>query len=261
MVATRTEVAKIGLPGHGRGQTWGLRGVGQSIFEESVTPKHKLGDRLQLGPRVFYYARAGAALVAGSMVSFNVRMNYDDVPVTNHGIGTTELTVLDDSTGTAKDAFAEGMVIVHDGTGEGDQYIVKSNAVAAASTNITVTIYEPGLQNAWGGTTDITLVSSAFYDMKEAGAATASGAGTSLIAITDDGYYFWLQTYGPAAVEISAEDDSGAGDAEQAMTITSGGMLVKATAGDWVCAHSLGTTIDSAETNSDFGYVWLTCAA
>ena len=40
--------------------------VAQSIYAQSDSPLHDIGDRLQLGNRVFYYAKAGgSALAAG----------------------------------------------------------------------------------------------------------------------------------------------------------------------------------------------------
>lgn len=263
-IPTRGETIKQALPGVGSGQTWGVRGVGQSIWEESLTPKHKLGDRLQLGPRVFYYSHASEGLTAGSMVSFNVRFNYDDPAPIAHPIGTTRIKIGTDATsgGFANDQFAEGMLLVAEGDGEGDQYVIKSNDAIAASTEGYLDIYEPGLVTAWSATdTELCVATSPFYDLAETNSAYACGAGIPLIDITGDGYFFWLQTYGPAAVEIASYAASGADGAEMSLKQNGGGMVDAHTAGYYICAHTLGTGADSAEANSDWGYVWLMGAA
>jgi len=261
---TRTETTRKALPGH-TGQTWGVRGVGQSIWEESSTPKHKLGTRLQMGCRVFYYAHASEALYKGSMASFNVRFNYDDPAPIAHPIRTTKIKIGTDATsgGFAKDQFAEGMLLVAEGTGEGDQYVIKSNDAIAASTEGYIYIYEPGLVTAFSATlSELCVATNPFYDLAETNSVQASGAGIPLIDITGDGYYFWLQTYGPAAVEVVTAAASGADGADEMAMMQDGtGMLVKCVAGGYPCAHSLGTAADSVETDADYGYVFLTCVA
>lgn len=258
------EVARQALPGYG-GQTFGKHGVGQSIYAQSATPKEKLGSRLKLGPRTFYYAEAGEGLTIANMTAFNVTLNEEDTPTVAHGIGTTELTVTAAATIT-RDQFAQGMLWVHDDSGgdspEGDQYVIKSNkAIASAATGV-VTIYEPGLVTAWAtiANMDITFGTNPFYDVKQAAAATASGAGIPLLDISS-GYFFWLQTYGPAVVLIKTAANSGAAAAEQAMAIDTSGDLIKAIAGDAISAISLRTTADTVTENGDYGYVFLTCVA
>jgi len=177
-----------------------------------------------------------------------------------HGIGTTALTVTAASDITV-DQYAEGMLIVDQGTGAGDQYIIKSNAAIASAATGTVTIYEPGLVTAWAtADTDIALWTNPYYKVTQVAAATASGAGIPLIDITD-AYYFWLQTYGPAGVLIKTAATSGTAAAEQAMHIDTAGDLTAAIAGDTVDAKSILAADDAVEEDADFGCVYLTCAA
>ena len=258
-IATRTDALREGLPGLG-GQTWGLRGVGQSIYKESTTPAHKLGTRLQLGCRVFYYAKAGEGLTAGKMVAFTADKDLEETVTVAHGIGTTALTITAASAIT-KDQYAEGMLIVDQGTGAGDQYIIKSNAAIASGTGL-VTIYEPGLMTAWSTSdTDIALWTNPFYGVTQVAAATASGAGIPLIYITGSTYYFWLQTYGPAGVLIKTASTSGTAAAEQAMHIDTAGDLTAAIAGDTIDAISILAADDAVEEDADYGCVFLTCVA
>tara|TARA_Y100000310_G_scaffold334355_1_gene413963 strand:- start:1638 stop:2420 length:783 start_codon:yes stop_codon:yes gene_type:complete len=258
-IAARTEGLREGLPGHG-GQIVSAKGVGQSIYAESSTPKHKLGSRLQLGPRVFYYALAGEALTAAKMVAFTADKDLETTVTVAHGIGTTALTVTAESTITV-DQYAEGMLIVDQGTGAGDQYVIKNNAAIGSSATGTVTIYEPGLVTAWATSdTDIALWTNPFYKLTQVGAATASGAGIPLIDVTD-AYYFWVQTYGPAGVLIKTAATSGTAAAEQAMHIDTAGDLTAAIAGDTIDAISILAADDTVEEDADFGCVYLTCVA
>tara|TARA_Y100000310_G_scaffold247602_1_gene253261 strand:+ start:30436 stop:31218 length:783 start_codon:yes stop_codon:yes gene_type:complete len=258
-LAARTETGRKSLPGH-KGQTWGVRAPGQSIWEESSTPIHTIGERMQLGCRVFHYTLAGESLTAAKMTAFTCDKDLETTVTVAHGIGTTALTVTAASTIT-KDQYAEGMLIVDQGTGAGDQYIIKKNDAIAGAATGTVTIYEPGLKTAWSTSdTDIALWTNPFYKITQVGAATASGAGIPLIDITN-AYYFWLQTYGPAGVLIKTAATSGTAAAEQAMHIDTAGDLTAAIAGDTIDAFSLLAADDTVEEDADFGYVFLNCVA
>lgn len=259
-IPSRTEALRNALPGLD-GQTWGQRGVGQSIYKESLTPTAKLGTRLQLGCRVFYYAKAGEGLTAAKMVAFTADKDLEETVTVAHPIGATELTITAASEITV-DQYVEGMLIVDQGTGAGDQYIIKKNAAIASSATGLVTIYEPGLMTAWvAANTDVALWTNPFYGVTQVAAATASGAGIPLIDITSSSYYFWLQTYGPAGVLIETAASSGTADGEQAMTIDASGDLNPAIAGNAISAISILAADDAVEEDGDYGCVFLTCVA
>lgn len=257
-LAARTETIRRSLPGH-KGQTWGVRAPGQSIWEESSTPKHVVGERMQLGIRTFHYAYADGALTAGKMGSYQVDSDIETTVTVAHGIGTTDVTITAASTIVAGQ-YDEGMLIVHEGTGLGDQYIVKKTPAIANAATGTITLYEPGLVTAWvTANTDITLWTNPYYNVKQSGAITAVGAGIPLIDITDN-YYFWLQTYGPAGVLVKTAATSGGATGEQAMSVNTAGDLYPQIAGHVQSAHILETTSDVVGSDANFGYVMLTCA-
>jgi len=259
-IPARTETIKQALPGAGSGWSLGHIGVGQSVYAESVTPTTTIGKRLKVGNRTFHYAKHEGGTSAGLMQIYAVDTDVEDTVTVAHGIGTTELTI-EAATIFVKDQYAEGMLIVHKtgGTGAGDQYVIKSNAAIAANATGLVTIYEPGLLTAWSITdTDVTLWSNPYFGIAPNSAVTSAGAGIPLIDISD-GYYFWLQTWGPAGVKITTATDSGADTAEAAFAVNATGDLVKQSAGYFQCAHVLELTSDVTDTDADFGYVFLTC--
>lgn len=257
-IPTRTEALRKALPGSGSGQTWGQRGVGQSVYAESITPTAMVGTRLKLGLRTFHYAHAEGSLYAGKMVAYAVDSDKEDTVTVAHPIGTTELTVTAESE-FLKDQYAEGMIVVWEGTGLGDQYVIKSNAAIAASATGIVTIYEPGLMTAWSTSdTDVILRSCPYFGVAQTTATTSTGAGLPLIDITDE-YYFWLQTWGPAGALIKTANTSGAASGEQAMAVNNAGDLYPQIAGMTQVAHTLTVTADAVAGDADFGYVFLTC--
>ena len=255
-IPARTETIKQALPGSGKGQTYGQLGVGQSIYAQSLTPTTTVGTRLKLGNRTFHYAHAEGGITAGKMAVYSVDTDKEDTVTVAHGIGTTELTITAESA-FVKDQYAEGMLIVWEGTGLGDQYVIKSNAAIASGTGI-VTIYEPGLVTAWSSDTDVILRSNLYFGVIQNAVITAAGAGIPLIDITDE-YWFWLQTWGPAGVLIKTSADSGADANEAAYSVSTAGDLIKQAAGYCQSAHVLQVTTDIVAGDADFGYVMLTC--
>lgn len=258
-IPARTETLKQSLPGSGRGQTYGQLGVGQSIYAQSLTPTARVGTRLRVGNRVFHYAHAEGSITTGKMAVYAIDTDVETTVTVAHGIGTTALTVTA-QTALVKDQYAEGMLFVHGtgGTGVGDQYVVKSHPVIGSSATGTITIYEPGLLTAWDTTTDVTLVSNLYFGVAQSTATTSVGAGIPLIDITDE-YWFWLQTWGPAAVLIKTAATSGVATGEQCMAVNTAGDLYPQIAGHAQSAVSLRVSTDATATDADFGYVMLRC--
>jgi len=258
-IPARTETVKEALPGLGRGQTWGVRGVGQSIWDVSVTPKHRLGDRLVLGCRSFYYSLASEDLTAGKLNSFNPDTDAEDTVTVAHGIGTTALTITAASAITV-DQYAEGLLAVIDGgVCDGDQYIIKGNDAIASGTG-EVRIYEPGLVTAWTTSVNIAMYTNVFYNIQESNTAqTESPAGIALRDVDQSAApYFWLQTYGPAAVLM--DEICGNGTTAMMLVIGTGadGSIEKA---DGYGEVQAGFIPQSAVATEDAHYqmVFLTC--
>lgn len=257
-IPARTETIKKTLPGGGKGQTYGHLGVGQSIYAQTLTPTTTIGARLKVGNRTFHYARTEGGVTAGKMAVYACDTDAEAPVTVAHPITTTELTITAAST-IVKDQYAEGMLIVHQGTGLGDQYVIKSHPGIASSSTGVITIYEPGLLTAWViANTDITLWANPYMGVAQSSSTASAGAGVPLIDTTDQ-YYFWLQTWGPAGALIKDAGTSGTDDAETALGVNTAGDLYKQTAGQFQCAHILEVASDVVGTNADFGYVFLTC--
>lgn len=174
--------------------------AGQSIYEESSTPKFAIGAPLELADnRLFRYAYASAAITVGKVVSTDsaqlIVADADGV-FTAAAVGATEISVTDATlSSVAKDHYAGGYF---GNITNGEQYRIKSNT-AAASNKVTFTFYD-GIVTAVDTTDDYMLYGGPYGGVITA--TVGSGAydrvvGINPIAVTS-GYYFWLQTKGIA---------------------------------------------------------------
>jgi hypothetical protein len=189
--------------------------VQQSIYEESLTMKHRLGERLALGERTFYYAHAGEALIAGQAIE-SAAVGGADTTLQNTCAVTVAANIGDFkvyanalTTAQVADLYAEGWMAIWDATTAGISYLyrIKSNS-AIATTGVTsyYTLYDP-LHIALTTSDQVNVVTNLFKDVVQSHTAHVGMVlGVAPIAITS-GYYFWLQTYGPAAVHTVAALD------------------------------------------------------
>lgn len=200
-----------------RGGTIGTLTPGQNIYEASATQKHKLGERLPLGDRVFHYALAGAvALVAGEVQSAVCALKTEDTVTVAHAIG--DFTVDVTAANVVANQYAGGYLTVDEGTGAGTTYKIRSNDAtggAAGSGKIRCVLYDP-LVAAWSTSdTDVTLVESPYWKVVvNPTAGTSMPVGVPLVAVAIN-YYCWLQTWGPCGVFIDAGSGGGAAKDER----------------------------------------------
>jgi len=190
-----------------RGARWGATVAAQDIYEESSTALHKLGERIVIGDRVFRYAKAGSsALTAGLLVGAPCTLTSEDTVTVAHPIGTTVVTVT--AASVSADDFAEGYLVVDEGTGAGETYKIKSNTATSGGT-IQVTLYD-GLKTAWSTSdTDVTLIPSPYNGLIVCPTdGIIMPVGVPLIDVTAN-YYFWVQVKGPAGVKVDAGDGGG----------------------------------------------------
>jgi len=235
----------------GEGASRGVTVTGQSIYEESSTAKHKLGERLPLPDgRVFYYAKAGEALTAGKLCSAQVDTDAEDTVTVAHPAGTTEVTITAASAIT-KDQYKEGYLIVDEGTDAGSIYKIKSNEAIASGSTGTVTLYD-GLVTAWSTSdTDITLVTNLFYKVQLANTDQIElPLGVPLIDVTS-GYYFWLQTWGVAPV---LQDEAFGNNAAQRLVTIGSSVSGAVEAYDAACEALVGQMILDGADSEDAKY-------
>jgi len=179
----------------------------QSIFEASATAKAKLGTRVQVSDRVFYYAYAGGvALAAGKLVSqaaISAEINKDVEAAAAAGTYTVTITTV-----AAQLYLAEGYMVVNDEAGEGLCYKIKSSAAnATTSTSTDIVLYDP-IITALTTSSQVTLLYSPYWDLDLSAAVTDRIIGVPPIPVTAN-YYFWCQTWGPCALLATASTAAG----------------------------------------------------
>ena len=176
----------------------------QGIYEESSTPKHSIGEKLEFNDgRVFRYAYTAAAINRGLLVSQDVSATAiveSDGKLTAAAANATEVTYPDSGTvGSAtENQYQGGYLHITDDAGEGHQYRIKSNT-AADSNAITFTLYD-GLAVAVTTDTDVAVTGNLWYNVLGATAGTDYiVAGVTPISLSAN-YYGGGQTAGIATV-------------------------------------------------------------
>lgn len=180
----------------------------QSIYEESSTALHSLGDCCALpGGRIFTYCKNGAvALMDGHLLQAAVPVlaHLNCVLGASAVVGATKLYVTFGASSAAANYYAEGYLHFNDEIPEGTYYKVKSHLAIPGSTSIYVNLYDPLVKAATIAVSQVTLTKAKEDSLIVAPNAGLSAplVGVSLIDVTI-GYYFWAQTYGPCAVLVS----------------------------------------------------------
>lgn len=190
--------------------------AGQGIYQAFAVPQYRLGERLQVGERVFHYAKATETLVAGKLCTGLIGQISEEIVTVAHPAGTRAVTVTAELAVTTN-ALAEGTLSVVKGTGAGDTYRIKSHEAIAAGARGTVQLYD-GLLRAWSTTdTGVTLYTNMFNVQESNIDQRETPIGVPLINV-GAGLYFWIQTWGPASVLMG----EAAGEASHTRTLTIG---------------------------------------
>ena len=186
---------------------------GQSIYEESSTPKHRIGEKLELSDgRVFRYGYTAQAINAAELVSQDLSetalVDTNDVVIAASGDFSPaagsylfQITLA----GKTKDQYAGGYFQVvndgGDGIGEGIQYRIKSNSATGATTTgkVDIYLYDP-IKVTLTTASDIAITGNLWNNLRGAiGTADYVVSGVTPIAFTAN-YYGWFQTAGVALV-------------------------------------------------------------
>lgn len=175
-------------------------GPGSQLNTSTVQAGHPLGNVMYFPDgRRFAYGRAGGSdLVAGNLCQQTLNdANFDSLVVpTARAIGDKTVTLTTGSTAVTVDQLKDGYVVPEDDAGEGITYTVKSNAAAATTATLSITLYE-GLKLAW--TTDTTVgifVNPYAVVIRHPAPATAWLCGVAAAPIATTAYG-WLQIWGP----------------------------------------------------------------
>ena len=235
---------------------------------ETSDQKQKLGTRATTPDgRVFYYARDdGTALAtAGKIVDGTavIAAHDMDVPANANAVGVTAVSVEVPTTDLTKDQYADGYIIFNDGPGEGEVYRIKSHPAHDASDDNTViiTIDEPdGLRTALTTASLFGLVANPYSGVKLIdgdGTQTTGPLGVTPIPVTAS-YYFWLQTYGVASVEVSGTTAMTLGNAIEVSEVSGqSGMATLHDSSGATDLEPIGVAISIAAVSTDYQQVML----
>jgi hypothetical protein len=246
----------------------GARVVSQGIYEQSATKKHALGERLQIGNRVFYYALAGAvALIAGQLCesaayggsSATIQTNLTVPTVTDgsNAAGQNKVTVTMATDAATLDQFADGYLSVYDGTaaqGVGQTYRIKSNEVATAAGALKLTLYDDLVVVLTAAGAYCNVITNEFYKVLIS-AANPVGfpIGVPLIAVTAT-QYAWLQTFGPCACLLGGTTPIN-GEALTRSTATAGALQVQVAGSGSLTNPEVGFLMHLACADTAYGMV------
>lgn len=166
---------------------------------------HPLGSAMMFADgRRFRYGRAGgSALATGVLCQQTLNnANWDELVVPAiEAIGEKVVVLTNGSVAITADYFADGFLNPEDDAGKGYLYTIRSNAAAAATGAISLTLYET-LQVAWSTSTTVGIFANPYsVILIHPAPATAMivGVTQSIIGITN---YGWLQTWGPTSVLV-----------------------------------------------------------
>ena len=187
------------------------------IYTPTVDQKHTLGLEFDLNDgtgRMFKYSKAGATELAKAVMNQAeaVTANWVDEPQTVSGgaviaaVGDTSITLLVQTAPTVN-VWNDGWMLVNNGTGEGELYLIKEHTLTG---NPLVQIVDTGgIRTATVDGTDITILKSLYRDVivVPAGAGTHTPIGVSLATVPIN-RYFWAQFRGPCPMLV---DTNGGG--------------------------------------------------
>ena len=166
-----------------------------------------LGTRMILPDgRVYRYAFTNGAAPAGQGVQSSAALaNHDsDLAVASAAaVGATGVSVTLGGTAAAKDLYANGYLFVNDVEGEGHVYkILGHDAIGSGGTGTINLMDGDSIKEALvAGSSQVGLVLSPYKDVipTPGGAQTGRCVGYAPTEVADDSY-FWVQTWGEAAV-------------------------------------------------------------
>ena len=232
--------------------------VKQGIYEQSLTAKGDLGSMLEFEDgRKFVYSKAGEELTASIFCQGPVEDvgNFWEqmVVATTVTAGDKTITLTTQSIWT-ENQFQDGWLVVEDTTADiqGTMRKIKSHPAAASGVSVVVTVYDAFVTAVTASTDEVSLLKNPYNGVLEKN-ATATGPLLGLPPRTiTSGYYFWLQTHGPAAVTCG-EASVVVGD-QVCVDAVAGHVMLMNTPGD---AQLIGHMMATCDTDKNIGIVYL----
>jgi len=185
--------------------------VAQSIYEASKTQKHPLGHRLQLGDRVFRYAKAGGLLAAGKLALSGASVaNHHSITVATTVAELKKITVTLGATAAIKNQYAEGYLAIIAGTGLGQIYKIKSHPAADANATLELTLYDELAVATDASDSKGDLCANPYAAVQNSTTTALQDAGVPLVAVPAN-YFCWLQTWGICVILTHTADTAAEG--------------------------------------------------
>jgi hypothetical protein len=237
----------------------------QSLFATSTTQFHPVGTRANLGSRVFQYARSsdgtgfsiGRVLQAAAAVANHTTQTG---AFTGTTVGTTRVSVVLGATAMVANQYAEGYLQIQSATtGAGQNFKLRTHAAAGSGATATFDLYDP-IATALTGTITWSLKANNAADviLMPATTPTGSAAGVNMVdvpaASTTAPVFFWVQTWGEAAVQSTGSLVAGTG---VAISGTAGSIAVE---GATTVTQRFGVSLHTLATASVFAPVYLMIA-
>ena len=184
--------------------------VGQGIYETSTTKKARLGERLQVGDRVFRYAYAGAAAILGGLLVQGPILGGSDTTLQTTrplsvaaAAGDTRIFMNALTTAQVANLYVDGLASIFDATlSSALLFRVKGNSYLDTSgTSSYIELYD-GVPTALTTSSQVELITNPYNGVITLASATAITGmllGVAPVYVAAN-RYFWLQTFGPVAV-------------------------------------------------------------
>jgi len=178
----------------------------QSIYETAAVARHTIGARLQLGERVFYYAKNGGAILAPATMAQKIAQVANHITLacpTSSVVGAKHIWVTLGGTAVTANMYAEGYIHVSDATTKFAMKIKSHIAQATVNGNVKINLYDPIPAVVTAASSILALTRNPWDSVivVPLGGITAMPVGVSLVSVPIS-EYFWCQTWGPAALGV-----------------------------------------------------------
>lgn len=203
----------------------------QSIYEQSLVAKHRIGDRARLGERTFRYARVGGVAIAAGVMTAGASTvaNHLNCVAGTTSVGSTRVTVTLGATAVTRNEYADGYLHINTGDGIG-VYKIKSHLAIGSSGSGVINLYDPIVSALVTATTRVTLTKNPWADVVIAPTTVAQIPTGVFLRSMALGSFGWIQTGGPCLCLVGAGPPT-VGQAVMMSTATAGAVVV-ATAGN-----------------------------
>lgn len=225
--------------------------VKQGIYDISSVALHKVGERVQLGERVFYYAQAGGSGLNPAVMLQKPAQQANHLNMacpTASAIGKDYVWATLGGTAVTLNQYAEGYLHINTGTNPFIAKIKSHLAQATTNGNVKINLYDP-IPVATTTSSKVTLSLNPWSGLIVVpnGGQTGASAGVPLVAVTAS-YYFWCQTWGPAALLTVGTIVIGGAIAIGGTSDGACGPVTEATA--QVCGYGTPLTVNATTTYS-----------